>query len=1077
MNLINKIKMYKNMSNYSKMKKVWLIIIVLSMMTATGGKAQDAVSVINLRCEYLNNPLGIDIQHPRLSWELISDAKNKKQKAYQILVSTDSAALTINSRADAWDSKKKNSYQTNQITYRGKPLKPFTLYFWKVRVWDENETPSEWSDVAHFLAGPLSQKDWTAQWIGDAETPVAPENVYYTHTGYRSGISAQADAGKWIIVDLGEELSFDEIKLYPLQKNEKLFPLRFSVEASSNNKFSKPKILADESANDATVTEAMPYGKKFPPVTGRYVRINVSKSPAAEEEKYGYGLAEIEVLCEGKNMALSKKVQASDYMIVNGNWEPYLLTDGYLQPTGLFDYFANIPPSPLLRKEIVINRKVKRAFYYASALGIYETYINGRKAGKQIFAPEFTDYDSHLQYQTYDVGHLLREGTNVLGATLADGWYAGARWSHPWRGGYGFFRKFLAQLMVYYEDGTSETFATDDTWKYLAQGPVTEASYFKGEIYDAENEQQGWDKPGYNDSQWTAAVAYPDEKTNLCAQMNEPIAIIQEIDPVSLRRIDADKYIFDMGQNMVGWCRITLPYNPGQQIRLRYSEMLKSDGSMYMANMRGAKPEDVYNPADETNVDYEPKFTYHGFRYVEVSGLTQSPQLDIIRGKVVASSSPVTGTFSTSDRDVNRLWENILWTQWGNLISIPTDCPQRDEREGYLADAQIFSQTAIYNLDMAGFYTKWIRDIRDSQLPDGRFPDFAPHDDKWRHFFNAPGWADAGVIIPWRMYQNYNDTEILSKQYESIKKFVDFNHRHNPDLVWRNVRGHNFGDWLNGNTIRSKDYPRTGGKVPDDVFATGYFFYSTDILAKTAKLLGKIEDYKKYSALASSIRKVFNEKFVSADGVVEGNTQAGYALALQFNLLPEELRARAAANMVEAIKVYDYRISTGIHSTVWMMKQLSEYGYDDIACRLLLSRRFPSWFYSIDQGATTVWERWDGYVAGRGFQSAGMNSFNHVAIGAVGEWMYCNILGIKPDETQPGYRHFYIKPQPGNILEWAKGSYHAITGNIEVSWTNKNRTFTLEVSIPVNTEATVITPFDNKTYKLGSGKHTLRVKN
>jgi alpha-L-rhamnosidase len=1043
-------------------------------MTA-GVKAQSAVSVINLRCEYLNNPLGIDIQRPRLSWELISDAKNKKQKAYQILVSTDSAALTLN-KADAWDSKKKNSVQTNQVVYQGKSLKPFTLYFWKVRVWDESETLSEWSPVAHFLVGAFSQKDWTAKWIGGAETPVAPEDVYYNHTGYRSDVVAQADAGKWIIVDLGKEQTFDRIRLYPLQKNEKLFPLRFSVEVASNSKFSAPKVLADESANDMTVQESTPYEKQFPAVRGRYIRIKVGKLPVAGEGQYGYGLTEIEVLNEGKNIALNKTVQVSDYMIEHGNWEPCLLTDGYLRPTGLSDYFANIPPSPLLRKEISINKKIKRAFYYTSAQGIYEAYINGQKVGTQVFAPEFTDYDSHLQYQTYDVSRLLQPGVNALGATLADGWYAGARWSHPWRGGYGFFRKFFSQLMIYYEDGTSETIATDNTWKYLAQGPITEASYFKGEVYDAKNEQKDWDKPGYDDSQWTAAVAYPTGKTNLCAQMNEPIAIIKELEAMSLRKIDGDKYIFDMGQNMVGWCRITLPYNPGKPIKLRYSEMLNSDGSMYMANMRGAKPEDVYNPDNERSISYEPRFTYHGFRYVEVSGLTQSPQLDIIRGKVVASSSPETGTFSTSNKDVNKLWENILWTQWGNLISIPTDCPQRDEREGYLADAQIFSQTAIYNLNMAGFYTKWTRDIRDSQLPDGRFPDFAPHDDKWRTFFNAPGWADAGVIIPWRVYQNYNDTEILSKQYEAIRRFVEFNHKHNPELVWRNIRGNNFGDWLNGNTIRSKDYPRTGGKVPDDVFATGYFFYSTDILAKTAKLLGKVDDYKKYSALASSIKTVFNEKFVSADGVVEGNTQAGYALALQFGLLPEELRVKAAANMVEAIKAYDYRISTGIHSTIWMMKQLSEYGYNDIAYQLLLSRRFPSWFYSIDQGATTIWERWDGYVAGRGFQSAGMNSFNHVAIGAVGEWMYSHILGIRPDESNPGYRHFYIKPQPGNNLEWAKGSYHAITGNIEVSWTNKDKTFTLEINIPVNTEATVVTPFDNKTYNAGSGKHSFTVK-
>lgn len=1055
------------------MRKACLILLSLLAM-AISGKTQHTVAVANLRCEYLNNPLGIDAQHPRLSWELVSEAKNKKQKAYQILVSTDSVALAQN-KADAWDSRKKSSVQTNQIAYQGKPLKPFTLYFWKVRVWDETETPSEWSRTAHFLTGAFSPKDWTAQWIGAKETPVAPEEVYYIYTGYRSELSAKPDNSKWIVVDLGAEQAFDAVRLHPLLDNEALFPLRFSIETASNGKFANPKILVSESGSDVTTQNLTPYEKKFPAAKGRYIRLSVAKLPDAGEGKFGYGLAEIEVLSGGKNIALNRAVQASDYLVASWKWEPSLLTDGYLRPTDRFGYFTNIPPSPLLRKEISVSRKIRRAFYYASALGIYEAYINGQKVGKQVFAPEFTDYDSHLQYQAYEVSRLLQPGANVLGATLADGWYAGARWSHPWRGGYGFFRKFFGQLMLYYEDGASEIIATDGSWKYLAQGPITEASYFKGEVYEAKNEQKGWDKPGYDASKWIAATAYPNEKANLCAQMNEPIAIIKELEAVSLRKIGADKYIFDLGQNMVGWCSITLPYNPRQPVTLRYSEMLNSDGTLYLDNMRGAKPEDVYIPGGEQSIGYEPKFTYHGFRYVEVSGLTQSPQLATIRGKVVASSSPETGTFSTSNEDVNKLWENIRWTQWGNLISIPTDCPQRDEREGWMADAQIFSQTAIYNLDMAGFYTKWVRDIRDAQLEDGRFPDIAPHDDKWRQIFNAPGWADAGVIIPWRVYQNYNDTEILSKQYEATKKFVDFNHRHNPDLVWRNFRANSYGDWLNGNTIHSDGYPKTGGAVPDDVFATGYFFYSTSIVAKTAKILGKAEDYRKYSALAAAIKKVFNEKFVSADGIIEGNTQAGYALALELELLPEALRAKAAANMVEAIKAYDYRISTGIHSTIWMMKQLSAYGYDDIAYRLLLSRRFPSWFYSIDQGATTIWERWDGYVAGRGFQDAGMNSFNHVAIGAVGEWMYSHILGIRPDESQPGYRHFFIKPQPGTALEWAKGSYHAIVGNIETSWTNKDKTFTLDVSVPANTQATVVTPFDGKTYKVGSGKHRFTV--
>ncbi|HRQ50936.1 MAG TPA: family 78 glycoside hydrolase catalytic domain, partial [Agriterribacter sp.] len=438
-------------------------------------------------------------------------------------------------------------------------------------------------------------------------------------------------------------------------------------------------------------------------------------------------------------------------------------------------------------------------------------YINGVKVGNQVLAPEFTDYDSHLQFQTHEVTALLKQGNNALGAELADGWYAGARWSFPNRGGYGFFRKFIGQLLVFFEDGTSEIIGTDGSWKMQPQGPVRQAGQFTGETYNAEYEQTGWKNIGYNDTHWKAVFAYSAEEHNLVAQMNEPLSVINELKPVSVEKIAPGKFIFDMGQNMVGWARLTLPYNPGKPIRMRYAEWLYEDGTLYVDNLRAAVQIDTYEPAAEKTIVYEPKFTFHGFRYVEVDGLSHEPGLDIITGKVIASASPVVSSFETSDKDLNKLWSNIRWTLWGNLLSIPTDCPQRDEREGWMADAQVFSQTAIYNLDMAGFYTKWARDIRDSQLEDGRFPDIAPHDGVWRAFFNSPGWADAGNVIPWRVYQNYNDTKILADQYEAMKQFVNSNHRNNPDLIWKNVRGNDYNDWLNGNWIVADDYPKEGG--------------------------------------------------------------------------------------------------------------------------------------------------------------------------------------------------------------------------------------------------------------------------
>jgi alpha-L-rhamnosidase len=1052
------------------MKHCLLLLSIL--FVAAYGHAQSDVTVENLRCEYMKDPLGIDVPQPRFSWELRSDGSGKKQKAYQIIVTTDASVPADDKTGTAWNSKKTAGDATNQVYYKGKPLQANTMYYWKVRVWDEKGKPSDWSPAARFLVGPLTAGDWKAQWIGEKETPVALEDRYYMYQGYRSVSAPQPDVQKWIIIDLEAEQTFDAVKIYPIASRENVFPLRFTIEAASSPDFSGATVIADESHRDNTVQSAEFYYKKLSaPATGRYIRLNVTQLALADKEKktYEFGISEFEVLKDRENIALHKHVTVSDTTTIDYKYEAQWITDQYIKPSNLKSYADHIPPSPLLRKEIQLTKKIASAFYLTSAQGLYEACINGTKAGSQALAPEFTDYDSHLQYQTVEVTSLLKQGANTLGAMLADGWYIGARWSYPNRGGYGYFRKFIGQLLVFYEDGTSEIIGTDGTWKMQPQGPVRESSLFIGEVYDAAYEQKGWSQTGYDDSAWQPVSAYPDEKQNLCAQLNEPLAVIREIKPTAVHKAGHNKYIFDLGQNMVGWIHLNLPYNPGQPVRLRYGEWLYDDGTLYIDNLRAAKQIDLYKPAGETTVSYEPRFTYHGFRYVEIEGLTQAPQLSHVTGKVVASSSPIVSAFECSDKDVNKLWSNIRWTLWGNLTSVPTDCPQRDEREGWMADAQIFSQTAIYNLDMAGFYTKWARDIRDSQLEDGRFPDIAPHDGTWRNFFNAPGWADAGVVIPWRMYCNYNDREVLARQYEAMKKFVNFNHRHNPSLIWQNVRANNYNDWLNGNWIVADDYPREGGSVPSEVFATAYFAQAAEIVARSAKLLGKTDDHKYYSELAANIRNTFVKEFVTPDGKIKGDTQTGYAIALQFKLLPPELRTKAAAQMVEAVKRYDYRISTGIHGTYMLMDQLAEYGYTDIAYRLLLSRRFPSWIYSIDQGATTIWERWDGYVAGRGFQNAGMNSFNHVAIGAVGEWMYRHILGIQADESHPGFRRFIIKPEPGQSLTWAKGNYHSINGDIEVSWKTEDGVFTLDLTVPANTTATVVMP-DNKTYEAGSGK-------
>ena len=523
-----------------------------------------------------------------------------------------------------------------------------------------------------------------------------------------------------------------------------------------------------------------------------------------------------------------------------------------------------------------------------------------------------------------------------------------------------------------------------------------------------------------------------------------------------------------MGQNMVGWCAIKIDEAEGKEVTIRYGEMLTEDGQLYTENLRRATQTDRYIADGEGAHVFEPRFTYHGFRYVGITGMSKKPTLETVVGKAVSSDINFASRFECSNKYLNQLWKNFVWTQRDNLIGIPTDCPQRDERLGWMADAQVFSQTAIYNADMAAFLTKWTQDIRDAQHQDGRYPDVAPIP-SCLNFYNAPAWADAGLVIPWRVYQNDGDIRILKKHFSSAKRFIDFVHSKNPNLIWTEAVGNQYGDWLNGNTIVADDYPKTGGQVPHNVFNTMNFVLSTQILSNMAKVLDYEHESKCYAELAADIRNAFLKEFVGRQAYMTGNTQAGYALALGFELFPDSLRAKAIDHMLSCIADYDFRISTGFVSTIRLMHELVRWGYADIAYQLLESHRFPSWLYQIDQGATTVWERWDGYVKGRGFQDPGMNSFNHYAIGSVGEWLYVNILGIQRDEDHPGYKEFIIRPQIGGSLTWANGKYHSIYGDIVSEWRIQNGSLQMHVEVPANTRARVYIPTKNvNTIKEGN---------
>ncbi len=758
-------------------------------------------------------------------------------------------------------------------------------------------------------------------------------------------------------------------------------------------------------------------------------------------------------------------------------------------------------PPPMFRKSFDPGGPITRATVYITALGLYELRINGRRVGDHILAPEWTDYARRVQYQTYDVTDLIRAGENVLGVQLGDGWYCGRIGltqivpnGRP-RRIYGDHPQLLLRLEIERRDGRVVAVVSDGSWKSTTEGPIRVADLLDGEIYDATREQPGWDAPGFDDASWTPVrvIARPGEPNPglngpaappgvggrgpaLVAQPNEPIRITRELSPVALTEPQPGVYVFDLGQNTAGWCRLKLRKLPaGTTVTLRHAEVLNPDGTLYTANLRSAKQTDQYTgPGDCT---FEPHFTYHGFRYVEVTGLPYQPAATDLTGCVFHSAAPETGGFECSEPLLNRLYQNIVWTQRANLTSIPTDCPQRDERLGWMGDILAFAPTACFTMDMAAFFRKWILDVRDAQTSDGRYPDFAPHPfDPATRFSSVPAWGDAGVFVPWTAYVWYGDRRLLEEHFDSARRWVDYVHAQNPDLLWKNSRGNDYGDWLNADTLKLAGWPARGAEVPKEVFGTMFFARSTQLVARMAEVLGRTEDARRYAARADEIRAAIQRAYVQPDGVLTGDTQAGYAIALAFDLLPAERQDEALRRMIAAFDRYGGNISTGFHSTICLMNELTGRGRADEAYRLLLNRTLPSWLYPVEHGATTIWERWDGYVEGRGFQDPGMNSFAHYAYGCVGEWMFRTILGINPDEQQPGFAHFTLRPLPGGGLTWARGYYDSLNGRIESAWRIDGDRVQLAVTVPANTSATLILP-TGETRELAAGRHTAVIPN
>jgi alpha-L-rhamnosidase len=717
-------------------------------------------------------------------------------------------------------------------------------------------------------------------------------------------------------------------------------------------------------------------------------------------------------------------------------------------------------PAAFLRSEFQLSKPVRRARVYATALGNYELHLNGRKVGRDHFTPGYTDYRKTLYYNAYDVTEQLQQGPNAIGAMLADGWYAGAI---GWKGNrhvFGGQPLFSAMLEIEHEDGTRQRIATGPDWQG-AFGPILEADHLMGCVYDARKEMPGWDRAGFSSSGWQPVITGSMPNVRFSAYPSEPVREMQELKTIAVTTPKPDVHVFDLGQNMVGWARLKITGTAGQKVVLRFAEMLNDDGTVYTANLRSARATDTFFLKGGGEEILEPAFTFHGFRYVEVTGLPAGvkPDASMITGIVVHSGIASTSSFECSHPMVNQLYSNIVWGMRGNYLDIPTDCPQRDERMGWMGDAQAFIRTGACLMDIAPFFTKWMVDVEDAQGADGMFTDVAP-----RGILDSggvAGWADAGVICPWTIYQVYGDKRILEKHYAAMARWIEYMRATSKDLIRPD---HGYGDWLAPFAANNE------GDTPKPLLGTAYFAYSTGIMAKAARVLGKNEDADSYDALAADVRAAFNKAFVSPDGTLAGDTQTAYLMALRFHLVPDALRPKLEERLVARIQERDWHLSTGFLGVNLLIPTLTDIGRVDVAYRLLENTSYPSWGYSIVNGATTIWERWNSYTKDKGFGDVGMNSFNHYAYGSVGEWMFSSLAGI--DTDGPGFRKMIIHPRPGGSVNHAKAEYDSINGRIRTAWETKGTAFTLKASIPCNTTATVHIPTANAEAVMEGGKPT-----
>lgn len=731
-------------------------------------------------------------------------------------------------------------------------------------------------------------------------------------------------------------------------------------------------------------------------------------------------------------------------LLNTADWKAKWIEPGYKEDSVM-------RPSPLFRKEFVSNKKIESATAYITSHGLYEAMINGHRVGDAYLTPGWTSYKNRLQYQTYDVTGLLQSGNNAVGVTLGSGWYRGIIGFSNSINVYGKDIALLFQLHIVYSDGTTQTIVSDDSWK-SAPGAIQYAEIYNGETIDARQAKQGWLLPGYNDQNWSSVKVADFSLDNLIATYNEPVKQHETFKPVRIFTTPKGEKVIDFGQNLVGWVTLKVRGNAGDKITISHAEVLDKNGNFYTDNLREAKAQDTYILKGGEEETFEPHFTWHGFQFIKVDDYPGDLKPENFTAVALYSDMKPTGTFTSSNALINQLQHNIQWGQKGNFLDVPTDCPQRDERLGWTGDAQVFSRTASFNMDVKNFFSKWLKDVAADQQ-NGAVPFVVPNV-LGAGATNSAGWADVATIIPWNMYLAYGDKKILEDQYASMKAYVESIRRVAYNDLWNT--GFHFGDWL---FYRPEDDNDGRAAVTDKyLIAQCFYAHSTQLVINAAKVLGKTDEVESYAVLLQKIKDAFIKEYMTSNGRLVSGTQTAYVLALNFDMLPEALRVQAAARLADNVKSYGNHLTTGFLGTPYLCHVLTRFGYDDVAYKLLLQDSYPSWLYPVKMGATTIWERWDGIKPDSTFQTPGMNSYNHYSYGAIGDWMYRSMAGLDTYEDGPGYKHIKVKPHIGGGFTNASATLQTYYGKLSSGWKVENDKTLLNIEIPPNTTATVYIP-------------------